>query len=101
MVFDPLDGSSNIDCGVSIGTVSFHFELLIFHSQAFNYDDFYLLRDITMIKCICFIQIFGIYMMKDVHEPTLDDVLQPGMNMLAAGYCMYGSSCTVCGLHLI
>lgn len=34
-------------------------------------------------------------MMKDSHEPTLDDVLQPGNNMLAAGYCMYGSSCTV------
>ncbi|XP_060173145.1 fructose-1,6-bisphosphatase, cytosolic-like [Lycium barbarum] len=59
VVFDPLDGSSNIDCGVSIGTI------------------------------------FGIYMMKDVREPTLDDVLQPGKNMLAAGYCMYGSSCTL------
>nr|XP_009762611.1 PREDICTED: fructose-1,6-bisphosphatase, cytosolic-like isoform X2 [Nicotiana sylvestris] len=59
VVFDPLDGSSNIDCGVSIGTI------------------------------------FGIYMMKDAHEPTLDDVLQPGKNMLAAGYCMYGSSCTI------
>lgn len=59
VVFDPLDGSSNIDCGVSIGTI------------------------------------FGIYMMKDAHEPTLDDVLQPGKNMLAAGYCMYGSSCTL------
>ncbi|KAJ8539406.1 hypothetical protein K7X08_013658 [Anisodus acutangulus] len=47
VVFDPLDGSSNIDCGVSIGTI------------------------------------FGIYMMKDAHEPTLDDVLQPGKNMLA------------------
>lgn len=58
VVFDPLDGSSNIDCGVSIGTI------------------------------------FGIYMVKDDHEPTLDDVLQPGKNMLAAGYCMYGSSCT-------
>ncbi|XXG78131.1 hypothetical protein AAC387_Pa08g2139 [Persea americana] len=58
VVFDPLDGSSNIDCGVSIGTI------------------------------------FGIYMKKDAKEPTLDDVLQPGKNMLAAGYCMYGSSCT-------
>ncbi|KAL9359036.1 hypothetical protein Peur_047159 [Populus x canadensis] len=57
VVFDPLDGSSNIDCGVSIGTI------------------------------------FGIYMVKDGHEPTLNDVLQPGKNMLAAGYCMYGSSC--------
>ncbi|XP_020959003.1 fructose-1,6-bisphosphatase, cytosolic isoform X2 [Arachis ipaensis] len=58
VVFDPLDGSSNIDCGVSIGTI------------------------------------FGIYMVNDVNEPTLEDVLQPGKNMLAAGYCMYGSSCT-------
>lgn len=59
VVFDPLDGSSNIDCGVSIGTI------------------------------------FGIYMVKHNNEPTLDDVLQPGKNMLAAGYCMYGSSCTL------
>ncbi|KAK8548967.1 hypothetical protein V6N12_061868 [Hibiscus sabdariffa] len=59
VVFDPLDGSSNIDCGVSIGTI------------------------------------FGIYMVKDDHEPTLDDVLQPGKQMVAAGYCMYGSSCTL------
>jgi len=58
VVFDPLDGSSNIDCGVSIGTI------------------------------------FGIYMVKHSNEPSLDDVLQPGKNMLAAGYCMYGSSCT-------
>ncbi|KAL6492946.1 hypothetical protein OROGR_032705 [Orobanche gracilis] len=59
VVFDPLDGSSNIDCGVSIGTI------------------------------------FGIYGIDDGHEPKLEDVLQPGKNMLAAGYCMYGSSCTL------
>ncbi|TYI39184.1 hypothetical protein ES332_A02G079800v1 [Gossypium tomentosum] len=59
VVFDPLDGSSNIDCVVSIGTI------------------------------------FGIYMVKDDHEPTLADVLQPGKQMVAAGYCMYGSSCTL------
>ncbi|XP_030525732.1 fructose-1,6-bisphosphatase, cytosolic [Rhodamnia argentea] len=59
VVFDPLDGSSNIDCGVSIGTI------------------------------------FGIYMIKHSNDPTLTDVLQPGKNMLAAGYCMYGSSCTL------
>ncbi|KAL7205904.1 hypothetical protein ACSBR2_018754 [Camellia fascicularis] len=57
VVFDPLDGSSNIDCGVSVGTI------------------------------------FGIYMVKDKENPTLDDVLQSGKNLLAAGYCMYGSSC--------
>lgn len=59
VVFDPLDGSSNIDCGVSIGTI------------------------------------FGIYTVKDKENPSLDDVLQSGNNMIAAGYCMYGSSCTL------
>ncbi|KAJ1419925.1 Fructose-1,6-bisphosphatase, active site [Sesbania bispinosa] len=58
VVFDPLDGSSNIDCGVSIGTI------------------------------------FGIYMVKDPAQVTLEDALQPGKRLLAAGYCMYGSSCT-------
>ncbi|XP_028118555.1 uncharacterized protein LOC114316097 isoform X1 [Camellia sinensis] len=57
VVFDPLDGSSSIDCGVSVGTI------------------------------------FGIYMVKDKENPTLDDVLQSGKNLLAAGYCMCGSSC--------
>jgi fructose-1,6-bisphosphatase I len=32
---------------------------------------------------------------KNKDDPTLEDVLQPGTNMLAAGYCMYGTSCTV------
>ncbi|ONK71423.1 uncharacterized protein A4U43_C04F8420 [Asparagus officinalis] len=57
VVFDPLDGSSNIDCGVSIGTI------------------------------------FGIYMIKDKDEAKIEDVLQPGKDMIAAGYCMYGSFC--------
>ncbi|KAK4387385.1 Fructose-1,6-bisphosphatase, cytosolic [Sesamum angolense] len=48
VMFDPLDGSSNIDCGVY-----------------WNYEG----------------------------KPKIDDVLQPGKNMVAAGYCMYGSSC--------
>ncbi|URE24705.1 Fructose-1-6-bisphosphatase [Musa troglodytarum] len=39
--------------------------------------------------------IFGVYMVKDKDNVTLDEVLQPGKNMLAAGYCMYGSSCTL------
>jgi len=59
VVFDPLDGSSNIDCGVSIGTI------------------------------------FGIYMLKEGASGKVEDVLQPGTAMLAAGYCMYGSSCTL------
>jgi fructose-1,6-bisphosphatase I len=34
-------------------------------------------------------------MIKDKDNVTLEDVLQPGKDMLAAGFCMYGSSCTV------
>ncbi|KAI3425124.1 hypothetical protein D9Q98_008896 [Chlorella vulgaris] len=57
VVFDPLDGSSNIDCGVSVGTI------------------------------------FGIYKAKNPGSGkyTLEDVMRPGTEMVAAGYCMYGS----------
>ncbi|KAK9762181.1 Fructose-1,6-bisphosphatase [Basidiobolus ranarum] len=59
VVFDPLDGSSNIDCGVTIGTI------------------------------------FGIYKKAEGSEGTISDVLRPGTEMVAAGYCMYGSSCNM------
>ncbi|KAF9596924.1 hypothetical protein IFM89_014488 [Coptis chinensis] len=45
-------------------------------------------------RFLLFSFIFGIYLIKDGGEPTLEDVLQPGSKMVAAGYCMYGSSCT-------
>jgi len=56
VVFDPLDGSSNIDAGVNIGTI------------------------------------FGIYRVKPGSTGTVEDVLRPGNEMVAAGYTMYGSS---------
>jgi len=56
VVFDPLDGSSNIDAGVNVGTI------------------------------------FGVYHIQEGSEGTVEDVLQPGSNMVAAGYTMYGSS---------
>jgi len=56
VVFDPLDGSSNIDCNISVGSI------------------------------------FGIYKSPSDSENTVKDVLQPGRNLVAAGYCMYGSS---------
>jgi len=57
VVFDPLDGSSNIDAGVNIGTI------------------------------------FGIYHIGDPNsKANIQDVLKPGSQMVAAGYCMYGSS---------
>eukprot|EP01102_Stenamoeba_stenopodia_P020701 TRINITY_DN816_c0_g1_i1.p1 TRINITY_DN816_c0_g1~~TRINITY_DN816_c0_g1_i1.p1 ORF type:complete len:354 (-),score=91.61 TRINITY_DN816_c0_g1_i1:96-1082(-) len=56
-VFDPLDGSSNIDVNISIGTI------------------------------------FGIYRKLDTNKPaTIEDILQPGTALVAAGYTMYGSA---------
>ncbi|CAO3692837.1 unnamed protein product [Umbelopsis ramanniana] len=57
VTFDPLDGSSNIDCGVSIGTI------------------------------------FGIFRVQDGEEVGMKDLIRSGRNMVAAGYCMYGSYC--------
>jgi fructose-1,6-bisphosphatase I len=59
LVFDPLDGSSNIDVNAPLGTI------------------------------------FGIYRRRppeDRASGALDDILQPGRNLVAAGYIVYGSS---------
>ena len=59
VVFDPLDGSSNIDVNVSVGTI---FSILR--------------RDPEPAK----------------DRTALQDVLQPGLRQVAAGYVVYGSS---------
>lgn len=57
LVYDPLDGSSNIDVNVSVGTI------------------------------------FGIYRAVDWDlRGRIDDVLQPGRDLVGAGYVLYGSS---------
>jgi len=57
VAMDPLDGSSNIESNVSIGTL------------------------------------FSIYRRRTVRGPaTLEDFLQPGRNLVASGYVIYGSS---------
>lgn len=57
LVFDPLDGSSNIDTNISIGTI------------------------------------FGIYRAIDEkRRGRLEDCLQPGRDLVAAGYILYGTS---------
>ncbi|KAJ6669646.1 hypothetical protein lerEdw1_000195 [Lerista edwardsae] len=57
--FDPLDGSSNIDCLASIGTI------------------------------------FAIYKKTSEDEPSEKDAFQPGRNIVAAGYALYGSATLV------
>ncbi|HLB54483.1 MAG TPA: class 1 fructose-bisphosphatase [Gemmatimonadales bacterium] len=69
VLFDPLDGSSNIDNNNPVGTI------------------FSIYRRVSMEG-----------------EGTLEDVLQPGRDQVAAGYVMYGSSvvmvyCTGQGVH--
>ncbi len=57
LLYDPLDGSSNIDYNATIGTI------------------------------------FAIYRRLSLEGPgTLNDCLQPGRNLVAAGYMIYGSS---------
>jgi len=58
VVFDPLDGSSNIDVNISIGTI------------------------------------FGIYrrLSDEMENGCANDFLQPGRDLVAAGYVIYGSS---------
>ena len=59
--FDPLDGSNNIDCLASIGSI------------------FAVYRRTTQ---------------KGLEAPSVEnDVLQPGKNLVAAGYALYGSAC--------
>ena len=55
VTFDPLDGSSNVDANVTIGSI------------------------------------FGIYK-KTSEEFNPSDILQDGDNIVASGYCVYGSS---------
>jgi fructose-1,6-bisphosphatase I len=57
VLFDPLDGSSNIDVNAAVGTI------------------------------------FSVYRRVSDHgRGTVEDVLQPGVQQVAAGYVMYGSS---------
>jgi fructose-1,6-bisphosphatase I len=58
VLMDPLDGSSNIDVNITIGTI------------------FSVVRRVSPLERAC----------------TLDDFLQPGVKIVAAGYVIYGSS---------
>ncbi|MDX9866229.1 MAG: class 1 fructose-bisphosphatase, partial [Anaerolineaceae bacterium] len=57
LLFDPLDGSSNIDFNVSVGTIFAIHHRLTTHGRG-----------------------------------TIEDILQPGRTMIAAGYIVYGAS---------
>jgi fructose-1,6-bisphosphatase I len=71
VVFDPLDGSSNIDAGVNIGTI------------------------FGIYKIVCGIRLFSlskVELCSGSKQPDskgrIEDVLRPGSEMVAAGYTM-------------
>lgn len=69
-VFDPLDGSSNIDAGIATGTI---FGIFVQNTGCLA-SDWESKIDETELTC-------------------LYNTMQPGSNLVAAGYCMYSSSC--------
>ncbi|KAI0557181.1 fructose-1,6-bisphosphatase precursor [Gracilaria domingensis] len=68
-VFDPLDGSSNIDAGIATGTI---FGIFVQNTGCLA-SDWESKIDETELTC-------------------LYNTMQPGSNLVAAGYCMYSSS---------
>lgn len=72
-VFDPLDGSSNIDASIAVGTIFGIFE----QTGTCILDEKNLAGDATLDASA---------------TSCLLNALQPGRSLVAAGYCMYSSS---------
>merc|ERR1712003_510480 len=70
-VFDPLDGSSNVDAGIPTGTIIGVYE----HSENCDVDPACIGAECTEQEAQC-----------------LANTLQPGTNLVAAAYCLYSSS---------
>lgn len=78
VTFDPLDGSSNIDCLVSIGSI---FGIWL---KVHNFS--------LMLSFYC----PYIAILQECDGPACEsDLLQPGNKMVAAGYTIYGSATMV------
>jgi len=71
-VFDPLDGSSNVDAGVPVGTI------------------FGIFKEDPGAECI--ISHEGSDEMNESELACLAQTLQPGKNLVAAGYCFYSAA---------
>lgn len=90
VVFDPLDGSSNIDAGVNIGTIFGVYKCVRSHSPCRARLKFP--RPAADVPgCLTRADLFG-YAQADDSEGSVKDVLRPGSELQVAGYCMYGSS---------
>lgn len=69
-VFDPLDGSSNVDAGIPTGTIIGIYE----HDETCEVD-FDSVDETSEAEALC-----------------LANTLQPGTNLVAAAYCLYSSA---------
>jgi len=76
-VFDPLDGSSNVDANIPTGTI---FGIFKRNDECGIVDDFY--------------DEDGGELINDTEKQCLADTLQPGKNLVAAGYCLYSAATT-------
>ena len=70
VVFDPLDGSSNLDCGVSVGSI---FGIYAPSEECRLSEDDFKNPEASVAKCIT-------------------NVCKAGNELLGAGYCLYSSS---------
>lgn len=73
-VFDPLDGSSNIDAGIPVGTI-----FGIFEQVSEDEDDDGCAIDYDLST-------------EENEKKCLQNTLQAGHNLVAAGYCLYSSA---------
>ena len=82
-VFDPLDGSSNVDAGIPTGTIFGIFEsgdaLCILPEEGCE-------EPPTEADKGCEVE-------SEATEQCLAATLQPGTSLVASGYCLYSSSC--------
>ncbi|KAK4480997.1 hypothetical protein RD792_011865 [Penstemon davidsonii] len=86
VVFDPLDGSSNIDAAVSTGS--------IFGIYSPNDECLPDIEEDAEVNSQHFSSILhsGLRGLGSAEQRCVVNVCQPGNNLLAAGYCMYSSS---------
>ena len=68
-VFDPLDGSSNIDAGIPVGTI-FGIFYQAGEECGIDWDS----------------------PMEEIKDQCMKNTLQAGNNLVAAGYCLYSSA---------
>mmetsp|Transcript_567 Transcript_567/g.1076 ORF Transcript_567/g.1076 Transcript_567/m.1076 type:complete len:415 (+) Transcript_567:67-1311(+) len=71
VVFDPLDGSSNVDAGIPTGTIIGIYE----HDETCDIDPDCVGDECSANEALC-----------------LANTLQPGTNLISAAYCLYSSS---------